>query len=85
MRLKERVALVSAMASGIGQAIAERFAAEGAAIIGVDVDEKGGVSTARESARTAAAFYSTAQTSAHKSRFSKRWTLDCGSSEKSMC
>ena len=45
MRLKERVALVSAMASGIGQAIAERFAAEGAAIIGVDVDEKGGVST----------------------------------------
>ena len=45
MRLKDRVALVSAMASGIGQAIAERFAAEGAAIIGVDVDEKGGIST----------------------------------------
>ena len=48
MRLKERVALVSAMASGIGQAIAERFAAEGAAIIGVDVDEKGGISTRDE-------------------------------------
>ena len=45
MRLKERVALVSAMASGIGQAIAERFAEEGASIIGVDVDEKGGMST----------------------------------------
>jgi NAD(P)-dependent dehydrogenase (short-subunit alcohol dehydrogenase family) len=45
MRLKDRVALVSAMASGIGQAIAERFAAEGAAIIGVDVDEKGGIGT----------------------------------------
>ncbi len=45
MRLQKRVALVTAMASGIGQAIALRFAAEGAAIIGVDVDEKGGAST----------------------------------------
>jgi NAD(P)-dependent dehydrogenase (short-subunit alcohol dehydrogenase family) len=48
MRLKERVALVSAMASGIGQAIAELFAAEGASIIGVDVDEKGGRATAEK-------------------------------------
>src|SRR5450631_4017243 len=45
MRLKERVAFVSAVASGIGQAIAELFAAEGASIIGVDVDEKGGLAT----------------------------------------
>ena len=45
MRLKDRVALVSASASGIGQAIAELFAAEGASIIGVDVDEKGGKAT----------------------------------------
>ncbi len=45
MRLKGRVALVSAMASGIGQAIAEVFAAEGASIIGVDLDERGGQAT----------------------------------------
>ena len=45
MRLKGRVALVSAMASGIGQAIAELFATEGASIIGVDVDERGGQAT----------------------------------------
>lgn len=42
MRLKDRVAFISATASGIGQAIAELFAAEGASIIGVDVDEAGG-------------------------------------------
>jgi len=29
----------------IGRAIAERFAEEGAAVVGVDVDEKGGVAT----------------------------------------
>ena len=47
-RLKDRVALVSAMASGIGEAIAELFAEEGAAIVGVDVDEKGGLATAEK-------------------------------------
>ena len=46
MRLKDRVALVSGAAMGIGEAVAELFAAEGAAIVGVDVNEKLGNATA---------------------------------------
>lgn len=45
MRLKDRVAFVSGMAMGIGEAIAELFAAEGAAIIGADIDETRGKQT----------------------------------------
>jgi len=37
--------MVSASASGIGQAIAELFAAEGAAVIGLDIDESRGIKT----------------------------------------
>ncbi|HLI35486.1 MAG TPA: SDR family NAD(P)-dependent oxidoreductase [Terriglobia bacterium] len=42
MRLKDRVALVAGMAMGIGEAIAELFATEGAAIVGLDINEKQG-------------------------------------------
>lgn len=45
MRLKNRVALVTGMAMGIGAGIAELFAAEGAAVAGLDVNEKGGIAT----------------------------------------
>ncbi len=39
-RLKNRVALISGAASGIGRATAERFAAEGATIFAVDLQEQ---------------------------------------------
>lgn len=45
MRLKDRVAFVSGAASGIGEAIAELFAREGAAIVAADIDEEHGKAT----------------------------------------
>ena len=38
MRLQGKVAIVTGAGGGIGAAICRRFAAEGAALIGVDVD-----------------------------------------------
>jgi NAD(P)-dependent dehydrogenase (short-subunit alcohol dehydrogenase family) len=46
MRLQNRVAFVSGVAMGIGQAIAELFAKEGAAIVAADIDEPLGNATA---------------------------------------
>ena len=50
MRLHERVAVVTGAASGIGRAIATRFAAEGATVVLADVTErpKEGGKTTRE-------------------------------------
>ncbi|EDP63675.1 putative short-chain dehydrogenase [alpha proteobacterium BAL199] len=48
MRLKDRTAVVTGAASGIGKAIALRFAAEGAIVVIADLDEtprEGGVTT----------------------------------------
>ena len=39
MRFKDRVALITAAASGIGRATAERIAAEGGVVVAVDIDE----------------------------------------------
>ena len=38
-RLQGRVAVITGVASGIGLATAERFAAEGASIAGIDIGE----------------------------------------------
>lgn len=47
-RLEGKAAVVTGAASGIGQAIAQRFAQEGALVWLVDIDEEGAKRTARE-------------------------------------
>lgn len=41
MRLRDKVAIVSGAASGIGRASARLFAAEGAAVVAIDIDSAG--------------------------------------------
>jgi meso-butanediol dehydrogenase/(S,S)-butanediol dehydrogenase/diacetyl reductase len=48
MRLKDKVALISGSGSGIGEATAKRLAAEGAAVVVVDLNEEGANRVATE-------------------------------------
>ncbi|MGH7864299.1 MAG: SDR family NAD(P)-dependent oxidoreductase [Candidatus Binataceae bacterium] len=48
MRLKDRVALITGSGSGIGEATAKRLAAEGAAVVVVDLNEQGASRVADE-------------------------------------
>lgn len=56
MRLKDKVALITGGATGIGKATVQRFIHEGAAVIICDVDEELGSATAEELGETCA-FY----------------------------
>ncbi len=48
MRLKDRIAVVTGAASGFGEGIARRFAAEGAHVVVADIDEAGGARVAED-------------------------------------
>ena len=51
MRFKDKVALITGGAQGLGEAIAERFAKEGATVIVTDVNEEGVKATVKRLAR----------------------------------
>ena len=51
-RLVDKVAVVTGGASGIGQAMCERFAAEGARVVVVDLDTSAGAAVAHSYVKT---------------------------------
>lgn len=48
MQLKDKVAIITGAASGFGEAIAKRFAAEGAQVVVDDINAAGGERVAEE-------------------------------------
>ena len=58
MKLENRVAIVTGAASGIGRAIAHRFAKAGARVVVADLDRGAAVAAARDVAELALLFAS---------------------------
>ncbi len=78
MKLQNRIALVTGAASGIGQAVAVRFAAEGAAVMAADTDDKNGRETVERirAAGGRAEFFHFDVSSADQARRAVQQTID---------
>ena len=78
MKLQDRIALVTGAASGIGQAVALRFAAEGAAVMAADTHEKNGRETVEQIRATGgrAEFFHLDVSSADQVRRAVQRTID---------
>lgn len=57
MRLKDKVAIITGAASGIGRETALLFSQEGARVVVADLLEKGGKETVEEIKKTGEAFF----------------------------
>jgi NAD(P)-dependent dehydrogenase (short-subunit alcohol dehydrogenase family) len=78
MKLQDHIALVTGAASGIGQAVAVRFAAEGAAVMAADTDDKNGRETVERirAAGGRAEFFHLDVSSADQARRAVQQTID---------
>lgn len=78
MKLQDRIALVTGAASGIGQAVAVRFAEEGAAVMAADMDDKHGPETVEmiRAAGGRAEFFHLDVSSANQAKRAVQQTID---------